>query len=303
MALMQLTHHSQERQLGQCIARIYHHTQINCLASFKQHCFNEICRVLELGPSYWLIEDHDERVLVQTSLGNDSATFPVALNETQLKLLRTFPTNGIVNKLDSTTLIPQYPACALSVEQAESGLVHRFCFSPTQNEAQLSDTNSHQLQLIVPHLAAATRLKTLQSARLMGRLQGFAHAICLPSGVILEMTESFRELLARNFTECRGTSLPFKFSPPQAFVEKGDYIFHFEPLLGYVLVEVICFGKCFSDLSHKERQVCFLLKNKKTNKQIAEALHISKKTVDNHLTNIYRKTGLSSRNAVIAELG
>lgn len=38
-----------------------------------------------------------------------------------------------------------------------------------------------------------------------------------------------------------------------------------------------------------------------TNAEVAEAVTISKRTVDNHVQNIYRKLGVSSRRALRAE--
>lgn len=299
MALMQLTHQSQELLLGQCISKIYHHTQGNALDAFMQLCFREICQVVDLGPSFWLIEDAEGQLLAHTLLTTNTAACPDALNETQIALLRTIPANGMATKLDDSLFSKQLSACALAVTQEDSNLIHRFLFFPAQEDTSLNDK---QLQFIAPHLATATRLKTLQNARLKRREERVAQAICNHSGRILEMNESFRAVLSKQIHEWQGSSLPFIPSTTHSFVITGSCIFHIEPLLGYWSVEVMYFDSVFCQLSNKERQICFLLKKHFKNKQIAEELGISQKTVDNHLTNIYRKTGLSSRHAVIANL-
>ena len=48
-------------------------------------------------------------------------------------------------------------------------------------------------------------------------------------------------------------------------------------------------------LSARERALCRLVHEGRTNQQIARALHISVKTVEAYLTRVYRKTSCSSR--------
>ena len=302
MALMQLTHHSQEQRLGQCISKIYHHTQGTSLDAFKQHCFREICQIVALGPSYWLIEDTEGNLLAQTLLTTNTVACPEALDDSLIARLQTVPANGMANKLDDSIFSKQRSACALAVKQADSNLIHRFLFFPAQKDTSLDEEQLQQLQFIAPHLATATRLKTLQNARLKRRGNYVAHAICNHSGSILEMSESFRVVLSEQIPECQCINLPFSPLTAHTFVIEKNCIFYIEPLLGYWLVEVMHFEKMFCQLSNKEKQICFLLKKHFKNKQIAEELGISQKTVDNHLTNIYKKTGLSSRHAVIANL-
>ena len=302
MALMQLTHHSQEQRLGQCISKIYHHTQGTSLDAFKQHCFREICQIVALGPSYWLIEDTEGNLLAQTLLTTNTVACPEALDDSLIARLQTVPANGMANKLDDSIFSKQRSACALAVKQADSNLIHRFLFFPAQKDTSLDEEQLQQLQFIAPHLATATRLKTLQNARLKRRGNYVAHAICDHSGSILEMSESFRAVLSEQIPEWQCINLPFSPSTTHSFVIEENCIFYIEPLLGYWSVEVMHFDNMFCQLSNKEKQICFLLKKHFKNKQIAEELGISQKTVDNHLTNIYKKTGLSSRHAVIANL-
>ncbi|MDR0456192.1 MAG: response regulator transcription factor, partial [Treponema sp.] len=54
----------------------------------------------------------------------------------------------------------------------------------------------------------------------------------------------------------------------------------------------------YAKFSKRELEVINLLKANKTNKQIADALFISLRTVENHLSKIYFKTGVFSREEV-----
>ena len=53
-------------------------------------------------------------------------------------------------------------------------------------------------------------------------------------------------------------------------------------------------------LSTREREVLAMLVELRTNRQIAESLHISESTVKNHVSRILRKLGLGSRHQAAA---
>lgn len=59
----------------------------------------------------------------------------------------------------------------------------------------------------------------------------------------------------------------------------------------------------FSDnMTEREKQICFLMAEGLTNKQIADRLYISEGTVKNYISNIYDKTGIHDRVKLIVEL-
>jgi DNA-binding NarL/FixJ family response regulator len=53
------------------------------------------------------------------------------------------------------------------------------------------------------------------------------------------------------------------------------------------------------DLSARELEIIELVAQGLTNQEIAEALTISKRTVDNHVSNIFTKTGAKNRVALL----
>jgi len=55
----------------------------------------------------------------------------------------------------------------------------------------------------------------------------------------------------------------------------------------------------YAKFSKREIDVIELIKENKTNKQIADAMHINLRTVENYISKIYFKTGFSSREEVI----
>ena len=54
-------------------------------------------------------------------------------------------------------------------------------------------------------------------------------------------------------------------------------------------------GAGVDTLTERERQVAALVVDRRTNPEIAAALFLSKKTVETHLRNMFRKLGVSSR--------
>lgn len=56
------------------------------------------------------------------------------------------------------------------------------------------------------------------------------------------------------------------------------------------------------ELTGREKEICSLMVNGLTNKQIADRLYISEGTVKNYISNIYDKTGIHDRVKLIVEL-
>ncbi len=57
-----------------------------------------------------------------------------------------------------------------------------------------------------------------------------------------------------------------------------------------------------SVLTGREREIFTLLTQNKTTKEIANSLHISEKTVRNHISNTMQKLGVKGRALAVAEL-
>ncbi|MDR0443977.1 MAG: response regulator transcription factor [Treponema sp.] len=61
-------------------------------------------------------------------------------------------------------------------------------------------------------------------------------------------------------------------------------------------------ARSYSKFSNQEIAVINLIKQNKTNKQIAEALGINLRTVENYISKIYFKTGFSTREEIMQQL-
>lgn len=61
-------------------------------------------------------------------------------------------------------------------------------------------------------------------------------------------------------------------------------------------------GDISDDMTNREKEICSLMAEGLTNKQIAQRLYISEGTVKNYISNIYDKTGIHDRVKLIVEL-
>ena len=55
----------------------------------------------------------------------------------------------------------------------------------------------------------------------------------------------------------------------------------------------------YTKFTKRETQILTMIKDKKTNNEIAETLNLSIRTVENHISNIYFKTGTASRDDLL----
>lgn len=61
-------------------------------------------------------------------------------------------------------------------------------------------------------------------------------------------------------------------------------------------------GDLFGEMTEREKEICSLMVQGLTNRQIADRLYISEGTVKNYISNIYDKTGIHDRVKLIVEL-
>ena len=62
------------------------------------------------------------------------------------------------------------------------------------------------------------------------------------------------------------------------------------------------FREQYSKLTEREREICRLIKDGRSNREIAADLHITEGTVKNYLSNIYGALGVRDRTALAVSL-
>lgn len=311
MPFLQLNRPSNTQQLGQCIANIYHHSQFTSLESFKQHCYQHINEIVELGVSLWLIQKPDNYSLESntsfiTQFQHDEQLHPEGTFALTPKLSSWIegltPTLTSVDEVgDFIPNLRNVVACRIQLPQ--SGVTHTFMFTPKEAKSAFTQNEIESLNLLIPHMAEAFKLNILSSYKSDSLQRLGCFAICELDGAVTEMNDGFYRLLMQVFPDWqRGQSIPVEIRSGVLFLVKDRVLFKIEQTFDLYHIEAIYLDKVFSSLTNKEKQVCFYLKKTWPNQAIADALGISRKTLENHLANIYVKTGKSGRSALIAQL-
>ena len=161
-------------------------------------------------------------------------------------------------------------------------------------------------QFITPILVEARNLNICLHLNEPGGLGASASAICDVKGMLREAESGFPELMRREWPEWRGPLLPVV---PESVMDDGcEAMFHG----GHVVMRLQRWNElvklsirekgAFDSLTPGEQQVAQRLTEGLTNKEIANALGISPKTVGNHLHRIFAKLGVPNRQRAIAML-
>jgi len=301
MAFFQLSDKSSSQLLGETVAAIYHYSQGVPLEEFKQHCYDEINKLVSLGRCYWLVKSHtalpdSERTLLM--LGDESPrdelfdslsiiSLPVELTQCDLSFY------GLTN-------CQNVAACEVAL--ADEGVVHQFIFSPAEQGGDFSEEEVQSLNGLVPHLHEAFRLNVLSRIQSQDCGGVFNCALCDIDGNLIAMDEGFSTLMQTLQAGWDGILVPFDLPDASGFVVLEGVVINCTRTLDVFSLQTMRFAKGYDQLTTKELQVCFYLKQAMSNQEIAEAMSLSYKTVENHFSNIYRKLTLKNRSQLLAFL-
>lgn len=184
----------------------------------------------------------------------------------------------------------------------KTGFHHQLSASITNNKSGLGYSTAEVLDLLLPHLLSAYSLYQFNAVRLACSQLCYDHGLYDCTGSAVQATPMYENILSRGRV-ASGENEFFPSELPQGtVVQAGENLFLASALFGFVLVEAVSLPSSFSVLSDKEKQLCFYLGKALPNKKIAGYLGSSEKTVENQLTNIYRKLKLRSRTMLIREL-
>ncbi|WP_319381823.1 helix-turn-helix transcriptional regulator [Thiomicrorhabdus sp.] len=296
MGFLQLTHNSASLHFGQVVAAIYHHSQGSTPDDFQQHCYRELSRIVALGEGYWLVQSHDgsqNGKALQTALRHFSAPFD--------------PRDDCGQDFDEAWLLSETleplseQACGLRhaygcrLSLPQSGVSHSFILTPETLDRPFSDKDIERLTLLLPHVVEAFRLNVLSRFKRGWESRHDSRAVCTSDGFVLESEGGFSRLLEREFPGWEGKRLPFSLADAAGFYLLGRVMFRIDKTLDIYHLQAVYLAPGFDGLTSKEKEVCFYLRQALANQGIADAMQISRKTVENHLANIYDKLGQISR--------
>lgn len=263
-------------KLGELIASIYHVSQGNYLDKFKYSCFSLINQFVPIGESYWIIEGRH--------LKNDIFCFSCKRENTQYDptLIKYSDYSGI----DSVTR---------TIKMNECKIQHFFYFSPGNTERGFTPKNQVDLDYIVSHMVEAYRLNVLSSFQKNWQKYPHGNAIFERDGTIIERDENFKQFdfLIESFN--KNNALDSLECNQQYFLFKQNLLCEIQKIIDIYFMRIVNFSGDLITLSNKEKEICFFLIQAYSNKDIADKLHVSVKTIENHLANIYLKTTIQSR--------
>jgi len=304
MALLQLTHLSESQQLGQCIAAIYHHSQGTPLSEFKQHCFQEINKIIALKKGLWLVENTAQHDFIEGHYllqMHPAHSEPEPNTETTQSLLNALVHTGEQLTPFNDNLLGWQHGLAAHLRLQDSGITHGFIFQPAQ-ESKLSKDDLDTLNSILPHLAEAFRLNILSRFDRGQQVPTYCRAVSDSNGHLIEAEASFNQIMTQIDANWNQQTLPFLPQEKTAFFVYDKAAFQLTRTLDTFYLDALWLGDAFNALTVKEKQVCFLMAGTLSNQAIADKMAISRKTVENHLTNIYAKLGNLSRAELFSQL-
>ena len=104
--------------------------------------------------------------------------------------------------------------------------------------------------------------------------------------------------VARNALGSGADGYICKSAEPEEFVAAVDTVLAGKTYTGKS-VEIPAQNKTWEALTRRESEIVTLLKCSFTNRQIAKSMGISVRTVENHLSHIYEKTGVPTRRGLV----
>lgn len=301
MPYLQLNGATQRPTLGQLIAQLYHFSQGSTLEAFHEQCLQSIQAHIKFSHASWWIEPlESERVfelLCSLKVDFDSQNCYQILSDFSKRPLQAG--KAIFKTLSSSFNSPDTGCLLLAKFKADAcKSTHLFLFE-FHNQATL-EVAQLGLETVIAHLVEAQNFLMLSHCKMQWTQQESVNAIVTSSGEIIDMQPGFLCLLQANGQQTKLCQLPFSlnedFYIDRQLICKIDQVFDFYHIEAMQLTDV------FARLTNKEKQICFYLRKALSNAQIANLLNVSPKTVENHLTNIYTKLNIPSKQALLISL-
>lgn len=169
-----------------------------------------------------------------------------------------------------------------------------------------SESDKAAKQLLTPMLIEARNLNTFLHLNKPNCFGNCASAICDIKGILRDAESGFSELVCREWPNWKGPLLPVV---PEPMMNGGSKaVFNGERIVLRLqpwneLLKITAREKsAFDSLTRSEQQIAQRLTEGLTNKEIANAIGVSPKTVGNHLHHIFAKLGVPNRQRAIAML-
>lgn len=181
-------------------------------------------------------------------------------------------------------------------KKRDSQVLHLISLYRCEESKAVTTKDKQKMQLIMPHLIESFRTNLLNNFK-RSTTSFASRAICDRYGVIIEAEEHFYKV-AKIFESAGHLNIDLDSLDCPATIVQGKTKLKIEFLQGLFYVEAEHTDR--NILSNRELEITQLLIEGRSDKDIASSLQISKSTVNNHLTNIYKKLGIKSRKEIFS---
>jgi len=322
MPFLQLSPKSPAQQNGEWVASLYHHSQGGAVEDFKAFCCQQLKEALALSECVWLIAPSPQTQWVFNSMDELAESHPCTAlfcDAIQLELTHApvessidLPQNYALFSASSLKgkgkvveqiqdLSPQSVLCR--VHLAEQGVVHYFALDSHSGSTDDLFNNPRCFNAI-SHVVEAFRLHLLSAYRRHTQCRNLLYAVSDLRGTFYEVDEidvQTAHCLQTHLSELMGQN-SFMHCGESCFFRAENWIVKVERVLDSLFYQCVAVEASLVTLTPKEYEVCFYLQQALSNRQIAQKMQVSLKTVENHLANIYEKHEKISRSELFALL-
>ncbi|CCN45970.1 putative regulator [Vibrio nigripulchritudo MADA3029] len=185
--------------------------------------------------------------------------------------------------------------------QAKGSTLTHVLSLPDSENIPLDDYQVEIINFILPHLAVGFRFNLLSNFYIKGKEVNNYLGIFDNSGMVLDKDNNVVSMLQSKGIFLNNVINTIKNNNQEVFVYSG-VVFIVSEKESYKIVRIYFPGSSFNILSSKELVVCYQVGCSLSNEEIAKSMSISIKTVENHLSSIYKKLNIVSRAVLVSKI-
>ena len=253
------------KRLNQYIIGLYHRSQGEDTHIFQEQCCNELKAIIEFSEIKWEVKSERPIEHLHIDEGGHSS------------LVKYY-------KIDY------------------SGVYHVITLY-RKNGIIFNSQDNYLFEFILPHIAASFRLNMLSLFN-QGSRSSIDRGVCNERGIVVEAELGFYQQL----TDRKTDRVDFTFlldnnsESTSYFIHQSNLTFYITKKFGFHYLELDKSINNLTDLTNKQKEICYLLKRSLSNKAIAKLSKSSRKTVEHHLVAIYEKLEIKGRGNLVSIL-
>jgi len=177
----------------------------------------------------------------------------------------------------------------------------------SKHAPQFNEAERQLKQRLTPHLIESYRLCRRFSVqrKLFKKWElNFGMATCNTDGILFDTDQGFVDALSTDWPEWTTATLPSELTTAlasQQYYKSGSSLYRSTLIDSDMFLLVASALNKLAHLTEREFEIAYLFSSGSDYKQIADRLAISPSTVRNHLTSIYTKLDVDSKNKLIGQ--